>query len=85
MFLNYIIGGEFRHYTGVDVSSLFYIYSSSVKDVIYKWERTLMGLLSSPFIFTQTFGWNEYAVFGDHLDLANNLGLDKVVFNLPGY
>ena len=45
----------------------------------------MMGLRSSPFTCTHTFGWSEGVILGDHLDPDITLGCDKVVFNLPEY
>ena len=58
MILNYMLGDELRPYTGVDVSGLFDVDSSSSKATIERWERTLMGLHSYPFMCTHKF-WTE--------------------------
>ena len=66
----------------MDVSGLFDIDSTPSNTIIEQWERTLMGLCSSPFTYTHNFGLSEDFISGDHLYPANTLGWDKVVLNL---
>ena len=43
-----------------------------------------MGLRSSPYVCTQTFGWAEDVIRGNRHDPTNPLAWDIVVLNLPG-
>jgi len=43
-----------------------------------------MGLKSSPYVCTQTFGWCEDAIRGNRRETNNPLRWDEVVLNLPG-
>ena len=85
MLLNYILDEELRPYGGVDVSELFNVDSSSSKAIIERWERNLMGLCSSLFTCTHTFGWGDDVICGDHLYPSNTMGWEKVILNIPGY
>ena len=77
MFLNYFLDDDLREYAGVDVREI-----GGVK--WERWERTLMGFRSSPYVCTQTFAWGDAVIRGDRKDLDNPLRWDKVVMNLPG-
>ena len=66
----------------MDISGILDIDSRSSKAIIKLWERTLMDLRSSTFTCTQTFGWNDDVISGNHLNPTNTLGWDKVVLNL---
>ena len=96
MFLKYWLDEELCPYTGVDVSllgerveradgSVDFLEGAGKKRLWERWERTLMGFQSSPYLCTQSFGWSEDFVKGDPGDHENNpLAWDKVVLNLPG-
>ena len=77
-----MIDEDLKTYDGVDFSGLFDIDSTPSNTIIEQWERTLMGLCSSPFTYTHNFGLSEDFISGDHLYPANTLGWDKVVLNL---
>ena len=96
MFLNYWLDEELRPYAGVDVSSLGkrvvlkdgsidFDNEVSKQRLWERWERTLMGFQSSPYLCTQAFGWSEGFILGDPEDHANNpLAWKEVKLNLPG-
>ena len=42
-----------------------------------------MGLKSSPYVCTQTFGWCEDVIRGNRREANNPLRWDEVVLNLP--
>ena len=73
---------ELREFAGVDVSEVE--KRDGVLRVVERWERTLMGLRSSPYVCTQAFGWSEECIRGDRLDANSPLFWDKVQLNLPG-
>ena len=80
MFLNYFIDERLRPYCGVDVSKLF-------DDTQYKWlrwNRTLMGFRSSPYIAVKMFGWTLEMIRGDRHDVKNPFRWNRVQINLPG-
>ena len=78
MFLNYFLDEELRSYAGVDTRI------SSGKAAFDRWERTLMGIQSSPYVCTQTFHWGADIIKGDRTALDNPLRWDEVLMNLPG-
>ena len=96
MFLNYWLDEELRPYAGVDVSglgkrvvskdgSLDFEVVGTKRKIWERWERTLMGFQSSPYLCTQSFGWSEDFIRGDPGDhVGNPLAWDDVVLNLPG-
>ena len=96
MFLNYWLDKELRPYAGVDVTllgervvladgSVQFKDSESNKKLWERWERTLMGFQSSPYLCTQAFGWSEDFIRGDPNDhVSNPLAWTSVVLNLPG-
>ena len=85
MFLNYALDEALHPYAGVDVSGLEpEKVRAGVKQVIERWERTLMGLRPSPYVCTQAFSWSEEVIRGNRLDEKNPLRWDKVILNLPG-
>ena len=96
MFLNYWLDEELRPYAGVDVSSLGrrvtlkdgsvdFVVDISKRKIWERWERTLMGFQSSPYLCTQAFGWSENFISGDPMDHSSNpLAWSDVVLNLPG-
>ena len=77
MFLNYFLDEEVREFAGVDVREIGGIKWE-------RWERTLMGFRSSPYVCTQTFGWGESVIQGNRKASENPLRWDSVVLNLPG-
>ena len=77
MFLNYFLDEDLREYAGVDVREI-----GGAK--WERWERTLMGFRSSPYVCTQTFAWGDAIIRGDRKDRDNPLRWDEVIMNLPG-
>ena len=96
MFLNYWLDEELRPYAGVDVSllgervvlnngSVEFINTGFKKKIWERWECTLMGFQSSPYLCTQAFGWSEDFTLGEQGDHENNqLAWKEVILNLPG-
>ena len=96
IFLNYWLDEELRPYAGVNVTLLGEQVvladgtvqvrdSESNKKLWERWERTLMGFQSSPYLCTQAFGWSEDFIWGDLSDqVSNPLAWRSVVLNLPG-
>lgn len=95
MFLNFWLDEQLRPYAGVDVTSLgrrelndkgelVYVHQDLIHRIWERWERTCMGLKSSPYVCTQTFGWCEDAIRGNRMDEKNPLNWDRVILNLPG-
>ena len=94
--MNYWLDEELCPYAGVDVSLLGngvelthelveFLEGTSKKKLWERWEQTLMGFQSSPYLCTQSFGWSEDFIRGDPGDRDNNpLAWDKVALNLPG-
>ena len=94
MFLNYWINEELRPYVGVDVTSMgeraedkfgniTFVHEGRTGKIWERWERTLMGFQSSPYICTQMFSWSEDCLRGDRKDIGNPLRWDDVRLNLP--
>ena len=77
MFLNYFLDEDLREYSGVDVREI-----GGAK--WERWERTLVGFRSSPYVCTQMFAWGDTVIKGDRHDVNNPLQWDEVVLNLPG-
>ena len=80
MFLNYFIDDRIRPYCGVDVSRLF-------KEDGHKWlrwNRTLMGFRSSPYLAVKMFGWTLDMIKGNRHDARNPFRWNEVQINLPG-
>ena len=88
MFLNYFLDPRIRPYAGVDVTligDLLRDKSSAEKELILmRWERSLMGLKSSPYNCTRAAAWGEDFVRGDRRDPKNPFRWDKVILNMPG-
>ena len=96
MFLNYWLDEELRPYAGVDVSllgehvelsdgSLEFTQTGFKKKIWERWERTLMGFQSSPYLCTQSFGWSKDFILGELNNHENNpLAWKDVVLNLHG-
>ena len=96
MFLNYWLDEELRPYAGVDVSllgerivlkdgSTAFGEAGIKKKIWERWERTLMGFQSLPYLCTQSFSWSEDFIKGDPDDHENNpLAWKEMVLNVPG-
>ena len=96
MFLNYWLDEELRPYAGVDVTALGervtlsdgstdFRDAATKRKIWERWERTLMGFQSSPYLCTQAFGWSEDFINGDIDDWEDNpLAWKDVILNLPG-
>ena len=82
MFLNYFIDSKLRPYCGVDISKLAQVDEVNHKWV--RWNRTLMGFRSSPYIACKLFGWTLDVVKGDRLDVENPFRWNRININLPG-
>jgi len=95
MFLNFWLDEQLRPYARVDVTSLgkrelnengdeVFVHRGLIRRIWERWERTCMGLKSSPYVCTQTFGWCEDAIRGNWRETNNPFRWDEVVLNLPG-
>lgn len=96
MFLNFWLDEELRPYAGVDVTEmgkrffnkqsgqLEFVHEKIIARLWERWERTLMGLQSSPYVCTKAFSWCEDFIRGNRLDAGNPLQWRWVVLNLPG-
>lgn len=87
MFLNYFLDRRIRPYAGVDVTGLADLLQgkpSEEQKLLMRWERSLMGLKSSPYNCTHAFAWSEEFIRGNRFDPSNPFMWDKVVMNLPG-
>lgn len=91
MFLNYFLDPRLRPRAGVDVSALC---DRKVGDAgapknnggraVMRWERSLMGVRSSPFNCVRAYLVSEDVIRGDRHSTSNPLRWDEVVLNLPG-
>ena len=79
MFLNFMLHEDIQHACGVDVSPYF-----GANTVWERWERSLMGVRSSPFNTIQSFGIAEETIRGDPSMGSNPFRWDGVRLNLPG-
>lgn len=73
MFLNYFLDPRIRDRAGVDVTELapeIGLQSKEGQRLIMRWERSLMGVRSSPFNCVKVYLWGEDIIRGDRL--ANN-------------
>jgi len=72
----------------VDVSGIGDLLRGKSDDekklILVRWERSLMGLKSSPYNCTRAAAWGEDFVRGDRRDPKNPFRWDTVVLNLPG-
>jgi hypothetical protein len=90
MFLNFFLDSRLRPWTGVDVSALLNLGTCEEKEQedtkrwILRWERSLMGVRSSPFNCVRVYLLSEDIIKGDHLDETNPFRWDQVKLNLPG-
>jgi hypothetical protein len=80
MFLNYYMDRSLQPYVGVDLSDL----KTTHKKRIMRWERSLMGVKSSPFNCVRLYLISEEVIKGDRHAKDNPFRWDKVVYNLPG-
>jgi len=82
MFLNYYLDKKLRPYAGVDISQLEDTDNITKKWV--RWNRTLMGFRSSPYLACKLFGWTTDVIRGNRLDVTNPFHWDHIRINLPG-
>ena len=82
MFLNYNLDSRLRPYSGVDVSN---VLGNGDDDKLWlRWNRTLMGFRSSPYIACKSYGWCTDVIRGDKKDPQNPFRWNWVRLNLPG-
>jgi hypothetical protein len=89
MFLNYFLDPDVRPWAGVDVTELMPAISpndkaANDKRTILRWDRSLMGVRSSPFNCVRAYLISEEIIKGDRLAAANPFRWHRVVLNLPG-
>jgi hypothetical protein len=89
MFLNYFLDKRLRPLAGVELGVSLETSDTDEKGAsqsqrIMRWERSLMGVKSSPFNCVRAYLWSEDIIKGDHLDEANLFRWDRVIMNLPG-
>jgi hypothetical protein len=89
MFLNFFLDERLRPLAGVDVSALL-PESQRKKNgeeqhrLILRWERSLMGVRSSPFNCVKAYLWSEDIIKGNPRDKVNPFKWDRVILNFPG-
>jgi hypothetical protein len=87
MFLNYFLDPRLRPKAGVDVTELaekFGVVLKPEQRWILRWERSLMGVRSSPFNCVRIYLLGEEVIRGDRHATNNPFRWDHVVLNLPG-
>lgn len=90
MFLNYFLDPEIRPWAGVDVTALYSATNQECdrdtksKRTLMRWERSLMGVRSSPYNCVRAYLISEEVIRGDRLDVANPFRWHRIVFNMPG-
>lgn len=89
MFLNYFLDPDVRPWAGVDVSALMPAISQNDKvaddkRTILRWDRSLMGVRSSPFNCVRAYLISEEIIKGDRREVSNPFRWHRVVLNLPG-
>jgi hypothetical protein len=88
MFLNYFLDPALRPWAGVDVTELVtpinLLGRGSENRTIMRWERSLMGVRSSPFNCVRAYLISEEILMGDRRSVHNPFRWDRVVLNLPG-
>jgi hypothetical protein len=87
MFLNYFLDPDLRPWAGVDlsdVSSAIHPSSRATNRTILRWDRSLMGVRSSPFNCVRAYLISEEIIKGDRKARNNPFRWDRVIFNLPG-
>jgi hypothetical protein len=87
MFLNYFLDPKLRPWAGVDISELSAAINPP-KDAgqrkILRWDRSLMGVRSSPFNCVRAYLISEEVIKGNRKEKNNPFRWDRVKFNLPG-
>lgn len=90
MFLNYFLDPELRPWAGVDVTGLNSLTSNQEdmhhhgKRLIMRWDRSLMGVRSSPYNCVRAYLISEEIIKGDRRAPENPFRWHRVVFNMPG-
>lgn len=89
MFLNYFLDKRLRPLAGVDLGASLelgevHTQKPTSNRLIMRWERSLMGVKSSPFNCVRAYLLSEDVIKGEHLERNNPFRWDRVVFNLPG-
>lgn len=89
MFLNYFLDKRIRPLAGVDLGVSLGQTDNGEKEAkpgrtIMRWERSLMGVKSSPFNCVGAYLLSEDILKGDHLEETNLFRWDRVILNLPG-
>jgi hypothetical protein len=90
MFLNYFLDPAIRPWAGVDLSGLDSAINQGLANEqnatrkILRWDRSLMGVRSSPFNCVRAYLISEEIIKGDRKASDNPFRWDRVVFNLPG-
>lgn len=82
MFLNFYLDKHIRPYAGVDVSKI--LSNVGARKVWKRWNRTLMGFKSSPYIACKLCGWAVDVARGDRSDPTNPFKWTGIRLNLPG-
>jgi hypothetical protein len=87
MFLNYFLDPRLRAKAGVDVTELAADWNIKLEEGqrwILRWERSLMGVWSSPYNCVRIYLLGEEIIRGDRMSVTNPMRWDKVILNLPG-
>jgi hypothetical protein len=87
MFLNYFLDSRLRARAGVDVTELAPDWNIKLKEGqrwILRWERSLMGVKSSPYNCVRIYLLGEEIIRGDRRAASNPMRWDCVKLNLPG-
>jgi len=80
MFLNFYLDRKIRPFAGVDVTS----FKDSSSKTWLRWNRTLMGFRSSPYIACKIYGWVVDIARGNPRQSTNPFKWDSIRINLPG-
>lgn len=81
MFLNYYLDRKLRPFAGVDVSK--FNKTGDTKTWL-RWNRTLMGFKSSPYIACKLYGWTLDVIRGNPRHPKNPFAWSHIRLNLPG-
>lgn len=84
MFLNYFLDPALQPYAGVDVSRVCESTKVKSQRMILRWERSLMGVRSSPFNCVRLYLLSEDIIKGNRDDPNNPFRWNRIVYNLPG-
>jgi hypothetical protein len=87
MFLNYFLDPDLRPWAGVDLSggsASIIPEKEAAKRVILRWNRSLMGVRSSPFNCVRAYLISEEIIKGDCKDKGNPFRWHRVILILPG-